>query len=233
MRSILFFLGVMGFCAYYAYDAVRDMFFLKDFSAAKELTIDELKQIPAGNVPRYIKLKDIQIVGGSYVEETTTKRGSKISSTYYYPLYSKAEASKANSASLVGALTKMSEMSKEERKDTTKANQIAEEATKGALSELESYVVVKDGKDSKAILDAGELAENYVMEGRSESNAKEQTSIIKILQESGYKINDKAIVMVLGEKAPTWGWTIGKFILCIVGFLGIGLMGLASFRNKE
>ncbi len=223
----------MGFSAYYAYDSVRDMFFLKDFSAAKELTIDELKQIPAGNVPRYIKLKDVQIVGGSYVEETKTKRGSKISSTYYYPVYSKEEANKANSSSLVGALTKMAGMSKEERMDTTRANAIAEEATKGALAELESFVVVKDGKESKAILDAGELAENFVMEGRSESNAKEQTSIIKILQESGYKINDKAIVMVRGEQAPTWAWTIGKFVLCILGFLGGAALGLASLRNNE
>ncbi|GAB4045690.1 hypothetical protein [Spirosoma litoris] len=183
----------------------QDFKFNSTVSEAKVCTIEELEKIPPGDIPRYIKVKDVKILKGNYVVEVGKKKGDL--RAVIYPVFSLKNF-------LASAL----------RKDST---------VKGVTYQLDTTakikvkLVVRDNHANKADVESGEYFKKLKseVEGKYDPDLRISNDTKKLLEDSGFNIDKEAIE--LSQGGSPWG-NIGS-ISAMIGSSLIGLLMLISF----
>ena len=190
---------------------VPDMLFHFSMSSPKEFSIEELSAMPKEDIPRYIKVKDAQVLRSSvglsdFLKNSDSAVVESFSNSikaeaYQYVLSQRIKKGDTSIAYVIYPVY------------STKA--IEENPGKNA-GELIASVVVKDSKYTQHHEDNNNYFTDakFTIEGQHDTDQTESAEIAE-LKNSGFLISDNVVVLDKGQTVMGWGG------LTILGLLGV------------
>ncbi len=209
--GIIYRIVIIIVCYFLFKEGWNDFKFNWSVKEAKVFTIEELERTPRADIPRYIKVKNVQILSSNYVAEVGKKKGDL--RAIVYPVFS-----------LKGFMK-----SAQQKAPTAKGVAYQIDST----AQIKVKLVVREHYPNKVKVENGEYFKELKneVEGKYDPDSGISSDTKKLLANGVFDVTD-AIELTRG--GSPWGYWIS--ILAMAASIIIGLLLLISFlpsRQKD